>query len=476
MDFRTRLVMTLTLVAAAVALATSLANGVLAIRARVADVRDMARLSTREVYGQVDRAIREHWTGDLGSTLATDAALRAQVDALVGNSPSTLYVAVTDADGKAVLHSDKRLQGQPLPAAISLESFANRDAVTQLLALARGDVTFASDLGFTAGGKPLGGVRVGVASLLLRRDVFGAAIRQAATASVIVLVAYLAAVLIAGRLLAPFHRLRLELARLDPGEGRPRFDLRTSGDVERITKFFSTLGESLVAGRDRSKDGNQKAEAMGRLAAAAAHQMRTPLNTMVMHLAMLRESVDASSRGRIDILEGEIRRLDNVVQGFLRLARAGEEPPAPIPPAAVLQEALERVGPRARAAGVQLESAIGEALPLVQGNAELLGEAILNVLSNAFDATPAGGRVGLTARRNGNGGLEVVVEDSGRGIPAEALPRVFDPYFTTKAHGTGIGLPLVKKIAELHGGDVSVQSGEGTGTRVTLLLPATEGS
>ena len=476
MGYRARLVMTLTLVAAAVALATSVANGVLFVRARVAAVRDQAHLSAREVYAQVDRTIRQRWTGDLASTLADDAALRAQIDALVGNSPITLYVAVTDADGIAVLHSDARLQGNEVPAAWSLASFAEANPVSQLVALARGAETFTSEIRFSANQKPLGEVRIGVSALLLRRELLGATLRQAGTASVIVLAAFLASVLIVGRLLAPIERLRLELSRLDPGEGHPRFDQRTLGDVERISRFFSTLGESLIAGRRRAQAGDgSQAEAIGRVASAAAHQMRTPLNTMVMHLAMLREEVDGAGRERIDILEGEIRRLDNVVKGFLRLSRAGDGAFESIPPATVLREVLVRVGPRAQAAGVRLESAIGEALPRVQGNAELLGEALLNLLSNAFDATPAGGRVVLTARRVGTGGLEVVVEDSGGGIPAEALPRVFDPYFTTKKHGTGIGLPLVKRIAELHGGDVSVASGEGGGTRVTLSFPAVEG-
>ena len=91
-------------------------------------------------------------------------------------------------------------------------------------------------------------MRIGVSALLLRRELLGATLRQATTASVIVLVAFFASVLIAGRLLAPIARLRLELSRLGPGEGQPRIDLRTFDDVERISHFFSTLGESLGAG------------------------------------------------------------------------------------------------------------------------------------------------------------------------------------------------------------------------------------
>jgi two-component system, NtrC family, sensor histidine kinase HydH len=96
------------------------------------------------------------------------------------------------------------------------------------------------------------------------------------------------------------------------------------------------------------------------------------------------------------------------------------------------------------------------------------------VLTNAFDATLEWGHVRLTAEPGETGGVQVIVRDSGHGISPEALPKVFDPYFTTKETGTGIGLPLVKRIAQLHGGDVFVASTEGVGTTVTLLLPSAE--
>jgi signal transduction histidine kinase len=261
------------------------------------------------------------------------------------------------------------------------------------------------------------------------------------------------------------------LSRIDTGEGQPRLDLRSGADVARIAEFFATVGRSL-AGQRTGVDGEDRRMAgIGRMVSAVAHQIRNPLNAMVLTIATMRERVDGEARRHLDVLDREVRRLDEVIQGFVRLARPERLPLEPLRLEPLLAEVLERSMPRARAGGTRVESSVGDHLPTVAGNPDLLKEALTNLIANALEAVGGGGSVRVDARRDAAGGIAVTIRDSGCGIPASVLPRVFDLYFTTKEEGSGIGLPLVKRIAELHGGDVRVDSLEGRGTTVTLTLP-----
>jgi signal transduction histidine kinase len=137
----------------------------------------------------------------------------------------------------------------------------------------------------------------------------------------------------------------------------------------------------------------------------------------------------------------------------------------------LVESFLDFVEPEARERGVQLEVNLAEEPAEARLDAELFRQAFLNLVRNSFEAMPAGGVLQVRLERAGDEWV-LEVADSGRGIPADLLPRVFDPFFTTKKDGTGLGLAHVRRVVEQHGGTIACASQPGQGTRFTVRLPA----
>jgi two-component system sensor histidine kinase HydH len=135
-----------------------------------------------------------------------------------------------------------------------------------------------------------------------------------------------------------------------------------------------------------------------------------------------------------------------------------------------VEEIRQLVEPQARAAGIVLEQAIPATLPEVRADRDRLKQVLLNLVLNALEAMPSGGRLGLEAAVSPSG-LVLTVADTGGGIPPELLPRVFEPYVTTKTRGLGLGLAIARRIVEAHGGRIEAESRAGQGTRFRVTLP-----
>lgn len=244
---------------------------------------------------------------------------------------------------------------------------------------------------------------------------------------------------------------------------------------------------------------SQKLVALGRLTAGIAHEVKNPLNAMMIHLELLRtkirrgmavpaaqpavasgglgltegarSSAEAGAIEHVEIIESEIRRLDEVVQGFLKFTRPEDLRLQPVSVRAIADEILPLIEPEAKANNVRVIVEIPPGLPQVNGDASMLRQAFLNLSINACQAMTGGGTLRLTASAQPRGRVEVRVEDTGVGIPPENLGKIFDLYFTTKERGSGIGLSMVFRIIQMHDGDVEVQSTPGRGTTFRVLLP-----
>jgi len=244
--------------------------------------------------------------------------------------------------------------------------------------------------------------------------------------------------------------------------GRASGLMVTARDLERLSRLGSRLSYS------------QKLAALGRLTSGVAHEIKNPLNALVLQAALLRQKLGAASpeaTRHLDVVEEEIRRLDRVIDGFLKFTRPEELQLESVELDGIVRETLDLVAARAEQAGIRLEAVVSPGLPPVQGSAELLRQALLNLVGNALDATPAGGRVEVRVEPAADGSLAVTVEDSGEGIDPAELPKVFNLFYTTRSGGNGIGLSLVYRIVQLHGGEVRIDSTPGAGTRVTMTLP-----
>ncbi len=253
---------------------------------------------------------------------------------------------------------------------------------------------------------------------------------------------------------------------------------------------------------------SRKLVALGRLTAGIAHEVKNPLNAMMIHLELLRTKLRAAARQpvtqvepvtapvaptggalamarrdppapviaqnsleHVEVIESEIRRLDEVVQGFLKFTRPEDLRLQPVPPRVLFDEILPVIEPEAERNAVTVHADASPHVPAINGDAGMLRQVFLNLAINACQAMPNGGTLRLMASAASRHRVEVRVQDSGVGIPPENLQKIFDLYFTTKDHGTGIGLSMVYRIVQLHDGEIEVQSTPGRGTTFRVLLP-----
>ena len=220
-------------------------------------------------------------------------------------------------------------------------------------------------------------------------------------------------------------------------------------------------------------DYSAKLAALGSLTSGVTHEVKNPLNALMIHLEIIRSSLGQRSDevGRsLDVMGAEIRRLDRVVQSFLRFTRPQELKLAPVDLAAVLTGIASLLEEEWRAAGVRVALDLDPDLPPLTGDEELLRQAFLNIVQNAGQAMPDGGVVTIAAAP-GAGVVQVRVVDEGVGIAPENLDKIFKLYYTTRPDGNGIGLSLVYRIVQMHDGSVDVASEVGRGTTVSVTLP-----
>jgi two-component system, sporulation sensor kinase E len=213
------------------------------------------------------------------------------------------------------------------------------------------------------------------------------------------------------------------------------------------------------------------------LAAGVAHEIKKPLGSLSIHIQLIRKalssgrSVERTQLERhLGVVDEEIDRLNKIVVDFLFAVRPMDVHLIETDPAALLREVAEFMGPEAERAGVMIELKAAEDLPRVLLDARYMKQAILNLVKNALAAMPGGGRLSLAALR-ADEEVRLSVADSGVGIPEEDLPKIFEPYFTTKENGTGLGLTITFKIVKEHRGEIAVKSRPGQGSVFTISLP-----
>jgi len=211
---------------------------------------------------------------------------------------------------------------------------------------------------------------------------------------------------------------------------------------------------------------------VGTIAAGLAHEIGTPMSVIRGHAELLESAVTGSTQARVRIIVEQIDRIANIMQGLLNLARPSAPQRGPVVLADVLDTALSFLREKLRKRGIEVERDFEE-IPVLAGDADKLQQLFLNLILNAVDATVQGGRLAVRVRRADPRHVEVLVEDDGIGIPADDLPHVFEPFFTSKqaGEGNGLGLVVAQGIAGDHGGRIEVASTEGEGTTFRVLLP-----
>jgi len=220
---------------------------------------------------------------------------------------------------------------------------------------------------------------------------------------------------------------------------------------------------------------SRRLASLGNLAAGVAHEIRNPLSSIKGFATWFRERYRDNSEDRetADVMIHEVDRLNRVITQLLEFARplAMNRVPTLLP--ALIRHALKMVEGDARNKGVAIEADLSTEIGKspFSIDPDRMTQVFLNLCLNAIAAMEAGGILRISIARQDERTVRITIADTGAGIPKEDLPRVFDPYFTTRPSGTGLGLAIVHKIVEAHGGEVRLESEPGEGTTVTILLP-----
>jgi signal transduction histidine kinase len=225
----------------------------------------------------------------------------------------------------------------------------------------------------------------------------------------------------------------------------------------------------------------ERLSSLGRLGAALAHEIRNPLNALALGLQRLQreflppeEDAKETFRGITGIMRDETRRLNALVEEFLSASPESRGSMSPLSARDVVAETLLLVEEEARARHIRLDSRLPSAPCPILGDRDKLRQALLNLLRNALEAIPTEGRVEVAIDIPEPQRLRIRIRDDGVGIPAEHAERVFDPDFTTKEKGLGLGLVIAHEIIRAHGGEIAVSSRVGRGTSVDVWLPLAE--
>ncbi|WP_025323235.1 two-component system sensor histidine kinase NtrB [Deferrisoma camini] len=215
---------------------------------------------------------------------------------------------------------------------------------------------------------------------------------------------------------------------------------------------------------------SRRLAALGRMAAGLAHEIRNPLGTLrgFAQYFGARSGDDEQSAGYARVMVEEIDRLDRLISALLQFARPREPEPRDVGVASVVERVRALAEAEAAQAGIALRVDVPAELT-VRADPDLLTQVLLNLVQNALAATPPGGEVSVAAWEEGDEAA-VAVDDTGRGLTPEEREHMFDPFYTTRPTGTGLGLAVVHQIVEQHGGRIQVESIRGRGTRVTVWL------
>lgn len=258
--------------------------------------------------------------------------------------------------------------------------------------------------------------------------------------------------------------VRVSAAELRDEPGRPNGLVLLLRDVTELSRLELQLRRA------------DKLAALGTLAAGVAHEVKNPLHALSLNLHLLAQELEAPRPSReevatyLGILRAEIDRTHRIVENFLRFARPSIPEVKPLDLNAMVERVLGVVAFEAADRGVTVATEFDPRLESVPGDEGQLAQVVLNLVINALQAMPAGGTLTVGTRRQDRW-AQLTVRDTGEGIPTELISQIFDPYFTTRPAGMGLGLAIAHRIIEGHHGTIDVESRAGEGTLMLVRLP-----
>lgn len=470
-------VLGVTLMVALIVIALSLLHLINTAGVLLAESRDRFELFGSAVYSQTASAIASPDTAynDIRTSRYVQAALQSAL-----YSADVVDAFIVDTTGVVIASSVPAQVGKTVPRRPQLNDLIAMNPISRLRAIYEKETYLEWTQPMALGEQPFGEIRIGLTNALVRRDLTQSLAPAALAAGLALLIAVITSMVLAQIVLRPMHVIRSSLSRLGRGDLGATLDLRDDEEFRELGDVFDQVSAQLRAAAPEGLKPAQLAELsrriamVGRLTAGVAHEMKNPLNAMTIHLELLKQKLAAGKPAatHVEIIEQEIRRLDDRIQGFLKFVRPEEVSFAAVAVAPLLSSVLDAVSPEAQRAGVTITRGCNDGTLLAEGDAAQLRDVFLNLAQNAIQAMPKGGRLIIECSPMPNRRVQVRVEDTGVGIAPENLAKIFDLYYTTRERGTGIGLSLVYRMVQIHNGTIDVESTVGVGTSFIVILPS----
>jgi signal transduction histidine kinase len=263
------------------------------------------------------------------------------------------------------------------------------------------------------------------------------------------------------------------------GEGELGFEVPVvgTGEINELALSFNKMSVKLKELMNTIKSAQEnlirteKLYAVGEFSAGVAHEIKNPLTSIKMLLQVMEQKNQALTSKDMKVVVDEINRIDRIVMKFLAFARPAKAEKTELNINDVLEEVITITNPQMERSSINLVNNFSSDLPIIRGNNDTLKQAFLNIVLNAVQAMYDGGGTLSIETSAKNGGLSVITRDTGAGISGEDMKKIFNPFFTTKRDGTGMGLALTYNIIQDHSGKIDIDSTPGTGTTVTVELP-----
>lgn len=348
-------------------------------------------------------------------------------------------------------------------------------------------------------GRPIGMLYAGVLEAPFTRLRNRIVLLYLAIALLTVMALAVTANLASGRIIRPVRELVAAAGEIAKGNLEHRVNPRSgdeigqlgeafnlmAGELKRATDGYQELNQSLerrVAERTRELEQardqllqTEKLSSLGKMAAGIAHEINNPLTSILLNAHLMQERLPRNSRLRenLALVIGETERCSSIVKGMLEFARQTVPNMRPVDLNVALEKTLLLMESQLLVQQVRVETRLDRSLPEVPADEGKLRQVFANIILNAADAMPGGGKLEVATRLDADRRTaEVSFRDTGGGIPQEMLGRIFDPFFSTKGtKGTGLGLAISYGIIQQHGGNITVESREGQGTAFTITLP-----
>ncbi len=461
------------IVALAIASLTTIYLGVM-LREWLKGTQAPGELIANTAYQRAFAVAAGDTTGDLAGALRNDPGLQSILEASL-YSNSVTFAAITNAQGGIIAHNDPSLIGTVLASDEPLTDLINGGPVKQLRSIyTPGGGTYDVKKEILVGNATFGWIHIGVSTLLIRGQIDELLGKLLAPVLWVLIGTVFIAMLLANVVLRPISVISSGVARLGRGEFDAAVDLPDDAELRDVSESMKAIGVRLAAGGgDATQRDAKRLVALSRLSAGIAHEIKNPLNAMSIHLELLRTEIGGSREAteHLSVITGQLRRLDEVVQTFLKFSRPEQLALRPTSLLTLVNDIAPIAEAEGERAGVRVVVDCPADLPDIHADRSSLQNALLNLALNGCQAMPNGGTLRIAATRVPGGRVAVTVTDSGVGIPADQLDKIFNLYFTTKEGGTGIGLAMVYRTVQLHDGDITVESAPGRGTTFTVTLP-----